>query len=109
MSADITGVSGTISDSEAVTISGTGFGLNALNHEWTGDNIENGTEGNQFSKTGWAVSAFPEVPRYDDTRAYSGSQSIVFDSTTESDGRFKLAYDWGSSPNFFYVSWMANA
>jgi hypothetical protein len=103
---EITGTSGTIEDGESVTISGTDFGSTAPDVEWAGDNIEAGSEGGIFSKTNWSGTAFPERPRYDDTRAYSGSQSVVFDSTTESDGRFSLGYNTGGDITYLYATWM---
>lgn len=79
----ITGIDDdTPSEGQTISISVTGQEAHALDIEWLGGasgNIENGTIGNQFSKTNWSVltpSTSQGEVKYSNTRTYSGTKSI---------------------------------
>jgi hypothetical protein len=96
-SPSISSVSGTVSEGETLIISGSGFGSHGLDIEWLGNasgNIEQGTLSNDFSKSGWSTpNGVSDEPIYDDTYAWSGSQSIkALDTTTNS----VMIFDYGS-------------
>ncbi len=80
----ISSVSGTVSDGSSITLSGSGFGTSTVaNIEWLGGptgNIESGTLGNAFVRTGWTVSpngASSIAPTYNNTFSHSGTKSIL--------------------------------
>lgn len=66
-----------ISDN-TIAITGTGFGANSQDFEWTGGNIENGVVGEHFAKDGWSNEQDSITCRYDSTTAHSGNKSVLF-------------------------------
>lgn len=80
----ITGVSGTFTNDQTITISGSGFGTNSgiSTSTWLGGptgNIESGTDEAPFSASGWSALTTSWVPtRYDSAEKWSGSNSIRF-------------------------------
>ncbi len=108
----VSSISGTVSDDNNITISGSSFGSHNLNTEWLGGktgHIESATDGAVFSKTNWAIVSFPGTfdPFYDSTKAYSHDQSVIFDSVYYDDGRIGIRYDPGSNVTFGYATWYA--
>lgn len=102
-------VSGEYIDGNTITICGSGFGSHSLDIEWLGGKggpIETGTVGDDFNKDNWDNGLMKA--QYDNTIAYSNSKSIIFDSTINNDGRFRLSYDPGSEITLkTYITWMA--
>lgn len=84
----ITSVTGTLTNSSDITITGTGFGTNALDFEWTGDNIEAGTTGNAFAKTGWGNGVDYGDHLYATDQVHSGTKSL----------KSPVGYEGNSSP-----------
>lgn len=79
MAVIVSNVSGTIADGGNVSITGSGFGTGPSNVEWlggSGGNIESGTVGDPFSKSGWAIDSDFVIPLYSSTQKHSGSKSI---------------------------------
>ncbi len=80
---DVDSTSGNFEDGENVIITGTGFGTNVLDIEWLGGadgNIEQGADGEPFTKTKWATDAQSsdrQTPVYTTTKSHSGSKSIL--------------------------------
>ncbi|MFW6103805.1 MAG: hypothetical protein ACOC59_01930, partial [Bacteroidota bacterium] len=109
-SPSITGVSGSIVDRSSIVIGGSSFGSNSLDIEWTGDNIEAGAVGDNFSKKKWAVdgtvgsTAFYPT-KYTDTKVHSGSQSLISQYPEESYYGSGYQYDHGSVFGTIYASW----
>lgn len=96
---------------QSVTITGQNFGSHSLNVESLIENFENGTEGAKFSASNWQIVPFPDNfwPMYDDSRAYSGSQSLINDRPYFGDSRAGINYDYGSTipdGSWVYVSFM---
>lgn len=105
----VSGIGGQFSEDQAVTVHGTGFGAHTMNVEWLGGrsgHIETAAPGTDFTRPGWSLNLERFKPTYDAAHAYSGSQSILFDSTRYGDGRFGLTYDPGTPLTFGYASWM---
>lgn len=104
-----TGVTGTLSNGESVVISGSSFGTNALNQNWTGANIEAGTTGNNFSLSGWTVyndSISNAAVKYSETLAHSGSKSLV---SVFYDARYDSLFylDTGASrTEWYFTMWV---
>ena len=79
--------SSNVQDNLLVTLNGSGFGSNDLDIEWLGGpsgNIESGTIGSHFSKTGWSADPDCEVsacqsktPIYSSEYSHSGTKSIL--------------------------------
>ena len=91
-----------------VIINGTGFGSNALDLEWTGANIDAGTPGNGFSKSGWTVwaeaSTNAEV-KYSNARSRSGNNSLLqhfYDADYDS----KFSFYTGPEDQFYITFWL---
>ncbi len=72
----IQGVSGTLSTNSSITITGSGFGTNALDLDWLGDSIEGGTTGSVFAKAGWSTAWDFEKPKYTTDQKHSSSKSL---------------------------------
>jgi hypothetical protein len=107
-SPSITGVSGSIVTGSSVSIEGSGFAINTLDIEWTGDNIEAGTVGDNFCKTGWTIdnlapSFYPT--KYSDAKAHSGSKSLISQYPEESYWGSGYQYDYGSGFGTMYATW----
>ena len=86
-----------------ITITGTDLGANAQDFEWTGDNIEAGTIGGEFTKAKWS-SVYTEVT-YTNVDKHSGSKAIVFPYYSTYETRW-MQYDHGNTSHVkdFYVS-----
>jgi len=107
---------GTFDHGGSVSLQGTGFGLNSavgtVNLQYIGDNIEAGVNGAVFNATNWGVyqtveSKTEAVPRYSQTQAHSGNQSVVLDYTKEGElNRYKghFYHDHGSMINRLYLT-----
>lgn len=114
MAVAITSYTGTKADGESIVITGTGFGTNALsNFEWLGGasgNIESGTVGSAFTKTGWSndvdYPAVSRAPDYSNTKAHSGTKSIIssYLSDTYDSG---IVFDTGGNQSSIYLSYWA--
>jgi hypothetical protein len=109
-SPSITGLSGTAADRANITISGSSFGRNVLDIEWTGNNIETGLVGENFSKSSWTVDGtsggtafYPS--KYSDAMAHSGTKSIISQYPEESYYGCGYGYDYGSEFGEFYATW----
>jgi hypothetical protein len=76
------------------TISGSDFGSNSEG-EWLGDNIEDGVEGEPFTKTSWN-NYYNNKATYSDTDKHSGSKSILFDFYDNVYAR-ALVFDYGAT------------
>lgn len=72
----IQNLSGTVTHNNTITLTGTGFGSNALDLEWTGDAIEAGALGNNFSKSGWNNNWGWENAKYATDQRHSNSKSL---------------------------------
>jgi hypothetical protein len=110
----ITGISGSISDGQSVTLSGSGFGSNAAigKIEWlggAGGNIEKGTNGNNVSlPAGWrtdSTSSERQTPQYSTTRAHSGSKSIGSSWPQSTQYTSGFSYDTGGAIGTLYMTW----
>ncbi|MBE0598258.1 MAG: hypothetical protein IH614_13400 [Desulfuromonadales bacterium] len=105
----VSGLAGNFSNDQPVTIHGAGFGAHNLQVEWLGGasgHIETAPAGADFASPGWSFNLDRFKPTYDNSHAYSGTQSIIFDGVNTGDGRFGLTYDPGAPVTFGYVSWM---
>ena len=69
-------VSGTVSSQQNITISGSDFGSHALQVESLHSNIEAGTVGAAFAKTGWVTNSSYQLPVYSSSYAHSGTKSV---------------------------------
>jgi hypothetical protein len=109
-SPSITGLSGTAADRASITVLGSSFGSNVLDIEWTGDNIETGLVGENFSKSSWTVDGtsggtafYPS--KYSDAMAHSGTKSIISQYPEESYYGCGYRYDYGSEFGTIYATW----
>lgn len=96
MAVIVSNISGTISDGESISITGSGFGVGPSNVEWlggAGGNIESGTPGNSFSKTDWAVDGSFNIPKYSSAQYHSGSKSIYCNPVA--DGDYNSIFKYG--------------
>ncbi len=93
----ISSVSGTIDDGESIVITGSSFGSNDLNFEWTKANIDAGTPGADFAKTDWSntyVSGASQNITYSNVEAHTG-QSLLCDFIDDQVG-MGAYYDFGA-------------
>ena len=80
----ISNTSGDLSQNSSMSVMGSGFGQHALNIESLQSNIESGTIGAEFSKTGWYHSEWSAYadPIYANDSAHSGGKSIKCSMTS---------------------------
>ena len=108
--------SGTEVDGGTVVISGSGFGTNTAvgtsSLQFLKDNIEDSTNGEVFAASGWAnyqdsEDAETAVPRYNQTEAHSGNQSIFIDYTKDGVNRYKghFYYNHTTAMPIVYLTW----
>jgi hypothetical protein len=106
---DITGDGGqAVTDGGSFTITGSGFGTNALNIESTSANIEAGIIGGKFTKTGWTVSNTTTSYTgtiYTSGQAHSGTKSLLADFNVDTQYLGAYMYDTGGNINSLYVTW----
>lgn len=108
----ITGISGTVSNGENITITGTGFGATGPTVVLF-DDFEKGTNGNIIStSTGsaqvneWSIVAeAPDNPKYSNAQARSGSLSMLSDQAS-SDGAHWAAVSFTASTRVFVSMWV---
>ena len=108
-SLNISNVTGTLSDGQAVALSGSGFGSNPLTFEWLGANIEAGTAGNEFSKTNWLNGYAYDSYVYATDQKHSGSKSIKGDASGPGYGGNDLRYNGqsvGPNTDLFMTWWV---
>ncbi len=103
----VSGATGTFSDDNAVTISGSGFRSTGPSAELLKDAIEAGVDGASFAKTGWN-QLYPEAGRdalYSADDSYRKTQSIAF---VFQDYSFEgLQYDFGSGiEEIYFTAWV---
>ena len=94
----------------AVAITGSGFGANGLGIEWTGANIEAGSVGALFAKTGWSDANTWSPVTYANDFAHSGGKSLktVVDPANNWNGLITHALSNPVNPSdTLYVSWWA--
>lgn len=106
----VTGASGTFSSGSTVTVSGSGFGSNTANQEWTGPAIEAGTSGSLFSRTNWSGANDWSPVTYKTDAAHSGSKSlgVCVDTSNNWNGLITYALPDPVNPSDrFYISWWA--
>lgn len=86
----ISSVTGTISDGNSITISGSGFGTKTTAAPFHYDDFEGGTSGNDLSAP-WEAYATPGegMHKYSNVRAYKGSQSALRDATLKTGDDFR--------------------
>lgn len=105
-------VQGGFADSAIITIQGTEFGSHNAEVEWLGGrdgNIEQGTNGEVFSRTGWQTtndSAGFYGVRYSRDRAHSGFQSLISQWPQEQWGS-EFGYLYGKPISSIYATWWA--
>lgn len=91
-----------------VTISGSGFGANSLETEWTGANIEEGSVGGYFEKTKWTSdnqSTERQKAVYTNERAHSGTKSILSSLPIQTQYTSGFTYNNGSRFNEIYATY----
>jgi hypothetical protein len=75
----ISSVSGTVSDNETVTVTGSGFGTTSP-MDVSSLNFEDGTVGNNISENNWEASSASETtytPKYTNVKALNGGKSML--------------------------------
>jgi hypothetical protein len=82
----ISAVSGTITDGNSLTITGSSFGTSSLSFEWLGAAIEAGATGSTFSRTNWLNGYAYSKSVYATDQAHSGSKSLKAGPYSESSG-----------------------
>jgi len=108
-------VAGTVANGQPVTVTGSGFGVNAAagttGIEWLGGptgNIASGTIGKPFTKTNWQSIWAENFPTYESDFAHSGTKSIraiVYPATDwDSDMTFHLPASLAVGQTL-YASW----
>lgn len=108
----ISGVSGTVSNGESITISGSDFGATGPTIVLF-DDFEKGTNGNIISVVDGSaqveewddVEAAPDNPKYSNTVAHSGSLSMLSDQAS-SDGAHWAAVAFTDSTRIFTSFWV---
>ena len=101
----------TPANDQSVTLTGTGFTSHNLDIEWLGGssgNIESGTDGVAFAKTGWDVDETTigtQAPLYSTTRSHSGSKSIMSSFPLESQYNSGFNYLHGTDFTEVYATW----
>ena len=106
---NITSTSGTISDEQPCTITGSGFTTNTLDIEWLGGsngNIEQGS--GDFAKSGWSADTTAtgfQAPQYTNEKAHSGSQSILSSYPLVTDYGSGFQYNHDSTFDSIYVTY----
>ncbi len=93
---------GALSDGSVIEISGVSFGNNDSSSEFLKDNIESGTSGTNFEKTGWS-QYYSTKALYSNNDAHSGNNSIVFTFGEDNSG-CGVIYDNGSDFQEAYLS-----
>ena len=101
----ISGTSGTWSQGNTVTVSGSSFGDTGSEEPIKFDDFEGGNVGSSLATGGWSVSADngPDVPEFSSTRSWSGSKCGYADITMGGDS---AAYLTGCNSETLYVSLM---
>jgi len=98
----ITSTSGTVSDNQEVTITGSGFGSNALRQEFLGgtkvDGLANGARIDQQGWANWSLltPSTQTYPHVTTERGWSNGKSIAFDTRGTTEYKQTLFYDTGS-------------
>jgi len=108
----VTGVSGTVSNGESITITGTDFGATGPTVVLF-DDFEKGTNGNIISTSAgsaqveeWsAVESAPDNPAYSSAFAHSGSLAMLSDQAS-SDGGHWSAVSFTASTRVFVSFWV---
>lgn len=108
----VTGVSGTVSNGESITITGTDFGTTGPTVVLF-DDFEKGTNGNIISTSAdsaqvgeWdSVEASPDHPKYSNAFAHSGSLAMLSDQAS-SDGGHWSAVSFTASTRVFASFWV---
>jgi hypothetical protein len=97
----VTGVS-----PDFTTITGSGFGTHALDIEWIGADIEAGTVGQDFAKTGWVNNSQWADHAYSTDQYHSGSKALKVVVNDESNGVLYYALPNPVLPGEkFFMSW----
>lgn len=107
----ITGVSGTLSDGQAISISGSSFGSHPLKIEWIGGPaglIETSTADQIPTKDKWYFDSNIGADTLIATdQVHSGSKSLKSDANS-SEPNGDIRYDWGSAIDvhqYIFISW----
>jgi hypothetical protein len=98
-------VTGTVGDDEIVTLSGSGFGENALEQEWLGgasgfiDSLADGARFDQQNRPGWSLltPSTATYPHVSTELAWSRGKSVAFDVRGTTEYKQSLFYDTGSA------------
>ena len=111
MAVTISGVSGVVAQGNSITITGSGFGSHALQHDWLHDNIEAGTNGANFAKTNWSLDTGSGVAvKYATDAAHSRAKSLkaIIDPANNFNGILtNQLIDPVNASDRFYLSWWA--
>lgn len=97
-----------VSGTTTLTITGSDFGSNALDLEWTGDNIDAGTSGSNFSKTGWSVSSDSSsnvAPDYSTASYHTAPNSLLSEFYGDQYDSY-YAFDCGEETQFYITMWV---
>ena len=107
----VTATSGTAADNQEITVSGTGFGSNALRQEFLGgtkiDSLANGARVDQQGWANWSMMtpSTATYPHVTTERGWSNGKSIAFDTRGSTEYKQTLFYDTGSSGyNYLYTN-----
>ena len=104
----VTSTNGTAADNQEITVSGSGFGSNALQQEFLGgtkvDSLANGARVDQQSWPNWSLMtpSTATYPHVSTERGWSNAKSIAFDTRGTSEYKQTLFYDTGSA-GFSYL------
>jgi len=101
----ITGQSGTCTNGNACTFSGSGFGTGATIYTWIGpDNLDSGS--GTFSAPDWLVGTCGTcaAPTYTTDQHYSGTKSVGIMGYTSTIYQGIMQYGFGTQPSSVYIS-----
>lgn len=116
MAINITSVSGTLSNGQTITISGSGFGTKSTAKPQRWDDFEAGTVGNQLGNasnlsndiSAWILASAGEAgheAKYSNTNVHGGSQSALSDNTGACYNA-SIGYDWAVPfQGVLFASW----
>lgn len=109
----VTGIGGTASDDQTLTISGREFGSNSLRQQWLGgrsgpiDGASNGARVDGMNLSGWSLMqpSTATYPHVSTERSWSNGKSIAFDTRGTREYKQTLFYDTGSAGyNYMYTN-----
>lgn len=101
----VNSVNGSFTDGAAVSIAGNSLGANSLDFEWVGDDIEQGTLGQQPIWNKWVFNFGPNTITY--SYAHSGTKSL-YNSLNSGTYAAVMRYNYGSQISYnkdIFMSW----